>query len=68
MTTTTPQKEPIKVDGFGDILSEAEALGWQDTFPDASDPSYGPDAADDAEQSARDYIAAAGYTLEETDQ
>ena len=50
---------------FGDTLEFAESLGWEDIYPDATDPNYDGDMADGIEQDALDHIEDAGYEIME---
>ena len=58
------KKIPIKLDGFGDVLSFAESLGWVDTYGDAAEGSWSPEIADDCEGEALEFIESRGYEIE----
>ena len=46
----------LRVNSLGELLSEAESRGWQDTFGDASTCAWTASEVDAAEESALDYL------------
>lgn len=50
-------------ESFGDTLEHAELLGWEDIYPDASDPKYDGNMADGIEDSAIEFIESQGLVV-----
>mgnify|MGYP003145819733 CR=1 FL=1 len=57
------KKITVKLDGFSEVLSFAESLGWVDTYGTASDGSWSPEDADACEGEALDFIESKGYEI-----
>ena len=46
-----------------DLINFAESLGWEDTYPDNTDPDYDDGIADAIQEDCIDFIEKAGYTV-----
>ena len=53
----------IRCSSFSDVVAEAEARGWKDTFGDAVSGDWSSDEADACEAEAMMFLNELGYTV-----
>ena len=56
-------KKVYEYDGFGEAISFAESLGWDDRFGDAQTGEWNATIADSCEDEVLDFIRSQGYTI-----